>query len=54
MTPEAVLEEKEQMRALKKREADLKRDCWVQAGYAPLTMHWYAPLLSRLDEDQQD
>jgi hypothetical protein len=41
VTPEAVEEEKLAMKALAKRREDLKRDCWVQAGYAPLTIHWY-------------
>ncbi|GAA5898489.1 hypothetical protein JCM6882_007795 [Rhodosporidiobolus microsporus] len=40
VTEKAVEEEKAQMKALQKREKDLKRDCWVQAGYLPLTAHW--------------
>ncbi|GAA6015758.1 hypothetical protein JCM10207_008787 [Rhodosporidiobolus poonsookiae] len=43
VTPEAVQQEKELMRALAKRESNLKRDCWVQAGYLPLTAHWSLP-----------
>jgi len=29
---------------------DLKNDCWVQAGYLPLTAHWYALLFPLLSE----
>ncbi|GAA5867940.1 hypothetical protein JCM8547_003420 [Rhodosporidiobolus lusitaniae] len=43
VTLEAVQEEKEQTRALRKRESNLRRDCWVQAGYLPLTAHWSLP-----------
>ncbi|BGP17652.1 hypothetical protein JCM10213_001305 [Rhodosporidiobolus nylandii] len=43
VTQQAVEEEKAQMKALQKREGDLKRDCWVQAGYLPLTAHWSLP-----------
>ncbi|GAA6028648.1 hypothetical protein JCM8097_007328 [Rhodosporidiobolus ruineniae] len=38
-----IKQEKAAMQALKAREADLKRDCWVQAGYLPLTAHWSLP-----------
>ncbi|GAA5825059.1 hypothetical protein JCM11251_006080 [Rhodosporidiobolus azoricus] len=40
VTEKAVEQEKEQLKALQKRENNLKRDCWVQAGYLPLTAHW--------------
>ncbi|GAA5972116.1 hypothetical protein JCM11641_002503 [Rhodosporidiobolus odoratus] len=42
-TAEAVQEEKQQLTALREKEKELKRDCWVQAGYLPLTAHWSLP-----------
>ncbi|GAA5907892.1 hypothetical protein JCM8208_001978 [Rhodotorula glutinis] len=41
--PEVVQDEKAQLAALVKQEKNLKRDCWVQAGYLPLTAHWSLP-----------
>ncbi|BGP41396.1 hypothetical protein JCM10449v2_005374 [Rhodotorula kratochvilovae] len=43
VAPAAAEEEKAQLAALAKQEKDLKRDCWVQAGYLPLTAHWSLP-----------
>jgi len=41
---EASDNEKKQLKALQMKSDDLKNDCWVQAGYLPLTAHWYALL----------
>ncbi|KAJ8293847.1 hypothetical protein OF846_003107 [Rhodotorula toruloides] len=41
--PESVKHEKDQLRLLANKERDLKLDCWVQAGYLPLTAHWSLP-----------
>ncbi|GAA6023009.1 hypothetical protein JCM11491_000355 [Sporobolomyces phaffii] len=35
--------ERRQLAALEQRTRDLKNDCWVQAGYLPLTAHWSLP-----------
>ncbi|GAA5832227.1 hypothetical protein JCM5353_008205 [Sporobolomyces roseus] len=35
--------EKKQLKVLQQRSEDLKNDCWVQAGYLPLTAHWSLP-----------
>ncbi|GAA5873717.1 hypothetical protein JCM16303_002565 [Sporobolomyces ruberrimus] len=35
--------EKKQLKALEQKKLDLKNDCWVQAGYLPLTAHWSIP-----------
>lgn len=32
--------EKRQLQAIEQKKLDLKNDCWVQAGYLPLTAHW--------------
>ncbi|GAA5903622.1 hypothetical protein JCM5296_001372 [Sporobolomyces johnsonii] len=43
VSSDAVAAEKEQLRALAAKHRDLKEDCWVQAGYLPLTAHWSLP-----------
>ncbi|TNY19359.1 peroxisomal biogenesis factor 11 [Rhodotorula diobovata] len=41
--PGVVEDERAQLAALATQEKNLKRDCWVQAGYLPLTAHWSIP-----------
>lgn len=42
--------DKRQLRALEQKKLDLQNDCWVQAGYLPLTAHWYVRVTFRSGE----
>lgn len=39
-TSEDLQREKADLQRLAAQEKSLKNDCWVQAGYLPLTAHW--------------
>lgn len=39
-TSEELQREKADLQRLAAQEKSLKNDCWVQAGYLPLTAHW--------------
>lgn len=43
-TSDELQREKADLQRLAAQEKSLKNDCWVQAGYLPLTAHWYALL----------
>lgn len=53
-SPESVKLEKDQLRVLANKERDLKLDCWVQAGYLPLTAHWCVTYLLSRKEGRPD
>lgn len=53
-SPESVKLEKDQLRVLANKERDLKLDCWVQAGYLPLTAHWCVTYLLSRNERRPD
>lgn len=42
-TSEELQQEKADLQRLAAQEKSLKNDCWVQAGYLPLTAHWSLP-----------
>ncbi|BGP56487.1 hypothetical protein JCM8202v2_004107 [Rhodotorula sphaerocarpa] len=42
-TSEDLQREKADLQRLAAQEKSLKNDCWVQAGYLPLTAHWSIP-----------